>query len=181
MTSVFEQCVDRIHRELADSSVQCGKFKTSINEKMSIRRVVWVPRGGSIDGPATNGGVLAACCEEEPAQPTTRRKPIYSLKQTVVARIRAESFEALECLHNNVLNATRTALGNAATPGAFLYPTQDEESGTVHAGQEYVTQAFVFDYAVFGRLVQLTTLTSHSHTDEFGDTPEESTHPEPTT
>lgn len=165
MPSVFEECVDRVHALLADQGVECGKFRKSIEVRSGPRRVCWVPKGGRIEAPSTSG--VRSCSGPSQAE---RVKVIHSSKLTVDAHIMAESFEALEVLHANVLNAVRSGLGNAAEPGAYFIATQSDKGfGETYGGRELLTQQFEFDLAVHSGIETLTVLTQHTHTHQFAD------------
>lgn len=167
MASVFETAVDQIHIFLAADIVK-GVYRTGVAKQEAPHRVVWVPVGGTIMGPRTTALRGAAGAQI----PGSERVEVLASKiLTVRAHIMSRTFEALEALHHDVLNAVDKALGKAATPGAFEIVSESDASfGHARGGIGSLVQLFEWDLVVPKRLQMLATVTIHEHDYEIDTT-----------
>jgi len=176
MASFFELCVDSIKSCMETfRTAEHSCFRVSLDEQGGLNRVVWVPRGGTFQPPAT--GRMGSCafvpdclCEEDPG-PRVQPPVLYQQTLAVHCFITAEDFEAIEALHVDVLRASAKAMKKAALPGAFDYVSEnDDRFGHILGGRSAILQTFTWELGIVKRHPKLATLTKQEHECEIDNT-----------
>ncbi len=161
MASTFETVVSEIHLNLDDLTTSKGLYRLSLDRHDKPHRLAWVPVGGRIEGPRTShlrgqGGTQITG--------SPRVEPLVSKMLTVRCHIMTRTFEALEALHHDVLNAVDKALGKASVAGSFeIVSENDQRFGNALGGIGLIIQSFEWDLVVAKKLQTLATVTAQTH------------------
>lgn len=144
MASFFEDAVDAVHENL-DAGIGKFLFRVSQDHHHIANRVVWIPRGGRIDGALEGKRTVASTQDTD----ETRLVPLCLKSLVVEARLTAATFEDLEALHADVLNAVQAGMHKASIAGSFeIVSESDAGAGNLLSGIALLVQQFIWQVVV---------------------------------
>lgn len=173
MASFFEDAVDAVHENL-DAGIGKFIFRVSQDHHHIANRVVWIPRGGRIDGGIEGKRTVAATQSTD----ESRLVPLCKKLLSVEARLTAATFEDLEALHADVLNAVQLGLHRASIAGSFeIVSESDAGAGNLLGGIALLVQQFTWEVIVTKQTETLVIAADQTHECNLGAPEDEITEP----
>lgn len=152
MLTVLDAMTVKIHRVLADDSVERAWGRRALSGQHGARRIVWAWAGGRLQQPTRLGGFKTP----DGKYAVT---PAYSNQAVIEAHIGAEDQWTAEALWCRTLCATQLVLNTACMEGAYEWITETEpKAGHIYGDMAVVVQQFVWDLVIVRQLDELNTL-----------------------